>query len=684
MDSITEILLGFPGDQSFMSFLVIATIKSSILLLLVLILTKIFSTFSAATKHFIWTATFLILFILPISNLILPNWSLPVNRNFSEKLTSQTRLEVEKEDEISTGTMQKGVPENIPDQQDTDNSEKLSSGGTAEGESLIGAFYSGTITFAKSVLNNNRFMFILVMIWLTGIVVLILKRIMAHLTIYRIYMDSIALDDDEWNSIFLDIMATYKISRPVKLLKNDVVKSPMTWGWKHPKIFIPSEMVDWTDERKRYILLHELAHVKRMDLVTQYIAGLTCIIQWFNPIVWISNKRMLDECEQACDDYVLKRCENPSSYAKLLLEVANSTLKWNYESPVVIPMASKDHLEMRLLSILERNTGRSEINFSSAFASVFGIYFFAIPLIMFSPPDNSADNEFQFEIANAPALLLQDLPIVKDSGEILPLAEQLEQIVIQDTSTIATLTDILYDEDKRTRMQAVEALGKIGTPTAVNAVINSISHKWDDLDDVVDIFSSLRASYPIESLMDSVKNKNKDIRREAIFTLNDAPNINAINALCNYMEDEDSKIREETAKGLGRIGNTDVLPCLIPHMNDENQKVRVEVIEAIGNVQDKEAVSALSEALLKDESSNVREEAADALGAIRDPLAIEPLSMALNDESSDVREEAAEALGKIGDPSAIEFLTNALKQETDNEVRREIINSIGNIYSLLD
>lgn len=90
-----------------------------------------------------------------------------------------------------------------------------------------------------------------------------------------------------------------------------------------PVIIFPEHIIEkFTEPELRAILYHELAHIKRKDILTNWFQILTQILYFFNPLVWYANRQIRIEREQACDDRVLEGGkEERKSYADALLKV---------------------------------------------------------------------------------------------------------------------------------------------------------------------------------------------------------------------------------------------------------------------------------------------------------------------------------------------------------------------------
>jgi len=146
--------------------------------------------------------------------------------------------------------------------------------------------------------------------------------------------------------------------RGVTLLRGGPAAMPLTWGVLRPTLLLPEEADEWPDERRRAVLLHELAHVRRRDCLTHWLGLLTCAAYWFNPLAWWAASRLRTEREQACDDLVLEAGERPSDYAAQLLGVARSLRSVRALAPAAMAMARPSGLERRLLAILDARRNR--------------------------------------------------------------------------------------------------------------------------------------------------------------------------------------------------------------------------------------------------------------------------------------------------------------------------------------
>ncbi|MEM6699303.1 MAG: M56 family metallopeptidase, partial [Bacteroidota bacterium] len=132
------------------------------------------------------------------------------------------------------------------------------------------------------------------------------------------------------------------------------IKTPMTFGLFQPKILLPANAQNWSQEQLKIVLLHELAHIKRHDYLLHLIGLLTLSIFWFHPLVWLLQKWQQSEREKACDEYVLKQGISKTNYAESLVKIARNMLskkahRWHSS----LPMAASSETKKRVLAILK-------------------------------------------------------------------------------------------------------------------------------------------------------------------------------------------------------------------------------------------------------------------------------------------------------------------------------------------
>jgi len=135
------------------------------------------------------------------------------------------------------------------------------------------------------------------------------------------------------------------------ILVSASVSGPLVTGLLRPVVLIPPAACAWSDARRDAVLLHELAHVQRRDLLSQLMAQLLVALHWFNPLAWHALREMRRERELACDDEVLRAGVAPICYATELLAIAAASST----TPVpaaALSMARPSELEGRLLGIL--------------------------------------------------------------------------------------------------------------------------------------------------------------------------------------------------------------------------------------------------------------------------------------------------------------------------------------------
>ena len=157
------------------------------------------------------------------------------------------------------------------------------------------------------------------------------------------------------------VRAEMPVRRPVRLRVSEAEVMPMVWGWWRPVVLLPAGAAAWTPERRRLVLLHELAHVQRADCLLQHLAHLACALYWFHPLVWLAARRLWEERERACDDLVLAAGPKASVYAAHLLQLTRALRRPGLASVAAIAMAHSGRLGGRIRDVLDPRRNRAGV-----------------------------------------------------------------------------------------------------------------------------------------------------------------------------------------------------------------------------------------------------------------------------------------------------------------------------------
>jgi beta-lactamase regulating signal transducer with metallopeptidase domain len=183
--------------------------------------------------------------------------------------------------------------------------------------------------------------------WLGGVVMVLLRLGVGLATLSRWTRGGSKVACPEWRAAFARALAASDCRRPVRLLVTDA-PSPMSWGWIRPVILLDRDTVRDSDEADA-VLAHELAHVVRRDWLTLVLARIMVAIFWFNPLLWLLERRLVVEAEEAADARALEHVE-PGRYAQTLLSCAQQF------SALTVPAAgiADAGLARRVRAILDR------------------------------------------------------------------------------------------------------------------------------------------------------------------------------------------------------------------------------------------------------------------------------------------------------------------------------------------
>jgi len=664
-----------------------AAAKSTVLLLATLAVVLLLRRTSAATRHLVWTLGIVGVLALPVIGALSP-WRLAVVPRFGATVTPPSAPRTAPE-----WTTTPAAP--APPAADADAEAPMVTRRAANDGSLPAAIAQPLTESNRAVFAPGVVGWLLFALWL-AVAILLLGRVVAGMRVAkRVIRRGESVDDPAWTNALLRTSRRLALDRPVRLVRNREVTMPMTAGVVWPVVVLPP-CDDWSRDRREAVLLHELAHVKRGDLLVHFVAQLACAIYWFHPLVWIAARRLRQESERACDDLVLASGTRPSTYADHLLSLVRRAGRRRAPAGA-LPMAQRSDFEGRLLAILEPHLERHPPSRGGMLAAA-AVGLLALPLATiapvapaeptaggeqtaaiadpaaFPPPEPEAfgqpaerltgaepgaaayadaRREALVDIDSGAALLLTPdgpEPVVAPEERASPAAKGKSQVRSQHDARVAmALVEALRDADVSVRLSAAHALGDLQDSAAVLALMRAVTQDPD-----------------------------AGVRKTAAWALGEIEDARAVPALTQALtSDDDEEVRRMAAWALGEIEDPSAIDGLSVGLRDTSREVRAAAIRALGEIEDARAIPAITLAL-RDEDPEIRKHAAWALGEIEDPRAVEPLFAALGDASAEVRRQAAWALGEIEDRRAVPGLTRALQDE-DVEVRKMAVWALGEI-----
>ncbi|MDE7131641.1 MAG: M56 family metallopeptidase [Lachnospiraceae bacterium] len=190
------------------------------------------------------------------------------------------------------------------------------------------------------------------LIWLMGVLVCALWKICD----YRRFVGNISRNSALVTDLGIlaareECLTRLGIKRRVPIYKSSQVNSPMQIGFFGSCIVIPPDMpADIT-----LILYHELMHCKKRDIGYKWLFQVVLCVHWFNPVVYLFQRKFHLDCELACDEAVMKLLtdEGRRAYGDVLLDMAERNIVCRRNVLAMTLMEEKGTLKERLQGIIQ-------------------------------------------------------------------------------------------------------------------------------------------------------------------------------------------------------------------------------------------------------------------------------------------------------------------------------------------
>ncbi len=528
----------------------------------------------------------------------------------------------------------------------------------------------------------------LVILWGLGAAACLLWLAHGTWSVTRIVRRAQPMNVGVWEHTLWEVADRIGLDSVPRLVASRDVSMPFASGLWHPVIVLPHDAESWSDDRRTSVLLHELAHIKRRDLIGHTLGRLACALYWFHPLVWTAAKRLRVESERACDDIALACGAKPSDYAEQLLDIV-TTVRRQFTPAVALAMAQRKEFEGRMLAILDPEVRRTAPTRRQTILSITTLALMSL-VVGAAVPASATPNESLAQGESQVAAAQPTPGRVSDSA--LRRAADRETSVELRSQTTTSKTTVAEtnrrvdsavqsgqqaDEDRNRMDKAVSALSREAAAAgsagaSVRELLSGAAQQGASNQGKTDERARL--------LMNVLKtDTSANLRRIAAWGLSEHTDQSGVAAaLADALrKDSSAEVREMAAWALSESDRERVsIDALIAAAkSDADDKVRATAIWALGEAGDESAMDVLTEAM-RSRDARVRETAMWAIGNMEPSRAPMEVLTALGDSSARVRKLAAWVLFNIADEAAVRALESAFDREKEPEVRRSLVRAL--------
>jgi bla regulator protein blaR1 len=285
---------------------------------------------SAAARHLVWASTLTALLALPMLCAIGPSLSIKVPPEVAAQVAAQVAATVAAPPSALVAPPSTAATNPAPT------------------ENLVRPAIEWRLVFGA--------------LWAAGALLVLARLALGLTTVHLIARNATPARSPRWSALLAAAAKRLGVRRAVGLRIGPPGAVPVTCGTIHPLIILPPDAESWSDDRLTVVLTHELAHVRRLDVLTHITGQVALAAFWFHPLTWLATTRLRRERERACDDLVLAAGACPSRYAHDLLSLVDALQATPAPPAAALAMARRTEIEGRLVAILDATTRRTPLS----------------------------------------------------------------------------------------------------------------------------------------------------------------------------------------------------------------------------------------------------------------------------------------------------------------------------------
>lgn len=251
---------------------------------------------------------------------------------------------------------------------------------TAGADAVVLLQIAEPVAQANAGESHNEVYCVLTILWLTGVALCLARWRRRRRRLAAAMLAGEKIETGREAETLENLKSRLNIRRSVNLIVSSRFAEPVAWGALRPVIVLPRGLSERLGESEmESVLMHEMFHIKHYDNLFGSLQMFVCSLLWFHPLVWLIDRRLIEERELRCDERVVLSGATPEAYAASLWKVVQFGFGWPVEG---VSRATGSNLKRRVKLMLNASHLSKSSTASRALAGLTFIALIVLAAVM--------------------------------------------------------------------------------------------------------------------------------------------------------------------------------------------------------------------------------------------------------------------------------------------------------------
>ncbi len=222
---------------------------------------------------------------------------------------------------------------------------------------------TSTASKSSSAFNPNSivqsFSLWIPVVWILGVLLHLARIFWQNFRFSKRVKDRVLVTRPDLIELLEECKTLMQVRLHISLFETPHVRSPALYGLFRPRLLLPENLVElFSRQELRHVLLHELAHVKRSDMVINWLMTVLQSLHWFNPVVLFAFKWMKADRELACDALALASANEADTcpYGETIIKLLEGFTRLTATPSLLGILEEKNQIRRRIRMIANFET----------------------------------------------------------------------------------------------------------------------------------------------------------------------------------------------------------------------------------------------------------------------------------------------------------------------------------------